>query len=438
MIHRKEDDPELAERIKQEEIRNERNINRGRIFILFIILIIAVVGLLNVDPEMHSMHLDIVLVITAGLFVSFLISRLMTKGHYSPLLKYIITTADLFLVTMAILIIRNTADASSFVMSVDTPAFFLLFIVNVLTGMRFDIRLCFYSAILSLFIFAGVTIDDFRSIGTANMTLIVPTTLKGIFLASTAFLSGYITHQAKNLVIQNYREQQHRNLIINIFGRYVSGQVAKNILDGNLELGGEERKVTVLFSDIRDFAWISERLSAKEVVALLNDYFEGMVEAIFSYDGTLDKFLGDGLMALFGAPTAHGNDEERAISAAFLMRDKLREFNQMQIKKEDMVAISVGIGISTGQAVVGNIGSKERMQYTAIGDTINTAARIEDLCKEFDADILVDEATYKEAKDVFSAEKMGQVKVKGKDNPVIIYKIIDRKDRSLQDLERDY
>lgn len=208
--------------------------------------------------------------------------------------------------------------------------------------------------------------------------------------------------------------------------RYVTRQVAEQVLKNRdkVKLGGLRSNVAVLFSDIRDFTTLSERSEAEEIVALLNDYFSRMLEPIFAYEGTLDKFIGDALMAIFGAPLHREDDAERAVRAALGMRRALRKYNEDR-KARGLAPIQNGIGITKGDAISGNIGSEQRMDYTVIGDTVNIASRLEGLTKNYEQKILVNEDIYLEIKDKIPCVDLGSAHVKGKEGEVHIYGVPD-------------
>jgi adenylate cyclase len=211
--------------------------------------------------------------------------------------------------------------------------------------------------------------------------------------------------------------------------RYVTRQVAEQILKDRdrLKLGGNRSTVSVLFSDIRNFTTMSEQSAAEEVVAMLNDYFSRMLDPIFKYEGTLDKFIGDAIMVVFGAPIARGNDAERAVLAAIEMRRALKKYNEDR-KGRGLAPIDNGIGITKGEAISGNIGSEQRMDYTVIGDTVNIASRLEGLTKSYDYKILVNEEVYREVKDKIACVDLGYAHLKGKGGEVRIYGIPDAPD----------
>jgi adenylate cyclase len=211
--------------------------------------------------------------------------------------------------------------------------------------------------------------------------------------------------------------------------RYVTRQVAEQILKNRdrLKLGGNRSTVSVLFSDIRNFTTISEQSAAEEVVAMLNEYFSRMLDPIFRYEGTLDKFIGDAIMVVFGAPIPFENDGERAVLAAREMRRALKKYN-VDRKARGLAPIDNGIGITKGEAISGNIGSEQRMDYTVIGDTVNIASRLEGLTKTYDYKILVNEEVYLEVKDKIPCVDLGYAQVKGKGEGVHIFGIPDPPD----------
>lgn len=219
-----------------------------------------------------------------------------------------------------------------------------------------------------------------------------------------------------------------RDFIKDTFGRYVSKQVAEAILNGRLELGGERKRATVLISDIRNFTAISEKFPPEEVVDFLNEYFSEMVSVVTKYEGTLDKFIGDALLAVFGAPIAHPDDAKRAVFAALEMQEKLKEFNKKRVKKGKS-AIRIGVAVHTGNLVAGNIGSEVRMEYTVIGDTVNLTSRLEPLNKQFGTQILISESTYSEVKDYIEVREIPAVELRGKEEKVKIYDVLGKKSK---------
>ncbi|MDZ8089559.1 MAG: GAF domain-containing protein [Nostoc sp. DedQUE12b] len=208
--------------------------------------------------------------------------------------------------------------------------------------------------------------------------------------------------------------------------RYLTPHVAEQVmaLGEDALMVGERKEVTILFSDIRGYTTLTENLGAAEVVLLLNQYFETMVEAVFNHEGTLDKFIGDALMAVFGAPLPlTENHAWRAVQSALDMRRRLEEFNQRRIIQAQP-QIRIGIGISSGDVVSGNIGSRKRMDYTVIGDGVNLSSRLEAVTKDYGCDIILSEFTYQLCSDRIWVRQLDKIRVKGKHQAVNIYELI--------------
>ncbi len=207
--------------------------------------------------------------------------------------------------------------------------------------------------------------------------------------------------------------------------RYMDPGLADQLLAGGEDaLGGRAVEATVLFSDVRSFTTLTEKLGPQGTVAMLNEYFTIMVECISREGGMLDKFIGDAIMAGFGIPMPHDDDEDRGVRAGISMIRELREWNKVREKRGDM-PIDMGLGLNTDQVVTGNIGSPKRMDYTMIGDGVNLAARLESACKQYAARILISEFTYRKLRGTYRIRDIDKVVVKGKTQPVEIYEVLD-------------
>lgn len=219
---------------------------------------------------------------------------------------------------------------------------------------------------------------------------------------------------------------QQQEVFKNNASHYVSQHILEKIskAKGNIKLRGERRKITVLFADIKDFVLLSEKITPEVVVSLLNEYFKEMIDIIFKHNGTVDKLIGDGIMAEFGIPLDDDPEQERnAVMAAKEMHyvfSKLRQKWEQEIK----TSLKMGIGINTGEAIVGSIGDQQqRMEYTAIGDTVNTAARLKQVAKEKLYPIVISQTTFQPLKNEFPYESLGPLKLPGKDTLITAYKI---------------
>lgn len=223
-----------------------------------------------------------------------------------------------------------------------------------------------------------------------------------------------------------------RERIKETFGKFVNREIAEQALTGRLELGGVRRTATIFFSDIRSFTAISEKLAPEAVVEFLNEYMTRMVDCIEKTHGVVDKFIGDAIMGVWGAPVTQGSaakDAYLAIQAMLMMRSSLLEFNKGR-GSADKPVIRIGCGLNTGPCLAGQIGSAQRMEYTVIGDAVNLASRIEALNKPFGTDILISENTLKLVADYVVVEPMPPIKVKGKEAPLQIYALINLKGHS--------
>ncbi len=235
------------------------------------------------------------------------------------------------------------------------------------------------------------------------------------------------------LLISYTASEAYRNLVIErrgrylkmAFGSYVSPELVEEIVNNpdRLKLGGEKREVTILFSDIRSFTTLSESLQPEELVKLLNDYLSPMTRIVLEERGTLDKYIGDAVMAIFNAPLDVSDHPEHACRSAFKMIEKLAELNQ-KFSSAALPVIDIGIGINTGVAIVGNMGADIRFDYTAIGDNVNLASRLEGLNKYYGTHILVSAATKERSGGSFVFREVDLVRVKGKNEPVAVYELM--------------
>jgi len=219
-------------------------------------------------------------------------------------------------------------------------------------------------------------------------------------------------------------EDREKRKVKRLFARYVSKDVCEQLMadPSRAKLGGSRRTMTVLFSDIRGFTTFSEKGQPEEIVAQLNEYFTRMVAVVFEHRGTLDKFVGDAVMALFGAPLDDDEHAEHAVEAALAMQEELAQLNQAWAAA-GRPTLDIGIGVNTGEMVAGNIGSDSIMSYTVIGDAVNLASRLESLNKEYATHLIVSDATRSVLKGRYDIRALGEVVVKGKTRPVAIYEV---------------
>jgi len=299
----------------------------------------------------------------------------------------------------------------------DVSAIGIVFLFALLAGIiLFRFRIHIATALLAVLAIAYILFTIYTFDSGIIMNVIYP--LLSIILVYIALVVTYYL-----------TEERGRKWITSVFGKYVSPVVIDNLIKNpdKINLGGEKRNITIFFSDIRGFTSISEKLEPEELVHLLNDYLTEMTSIIIKSQGLVDKFMGDAIMAFWGAPLDQPDHAEMACLSSLEMMDKLREL-QKKWKKEGIPSFDIGIGINSGDAIVGNMGSSNRFDYTAMGDNVNLASRLEDLNKTYGTNIIISENTYKIVKDKFKTKKLDTVKVKGKEKSIVIYELLSRKD----------
>jgi adenylate cyclase len=259
------------------------------------------------------------------------------------------------------------------------------------------------------------------------------------WLATALFASGYWLNVSQPVLssslalfggvsYQYFVEGREKRKMKRLFGQYVSKDVYDQLVANPdlARLGGQRREMTVLFSDIRGFTTVTERGKPEEIVGMLNEYFTRMVEIVFRHRGTVDKFVGDMVMALFGAPLDDPDHADHAVEAALDMIDELRRLNQGWKAEGRFAELDIGVGVNTGIMIAGNIGSNAIMSYTVIGDAVNLGSRLESLNKQYGTRIIVSDATRRALKGRYLYRPLGDVVVKGKTEPVAIFEVTGR------------
>ncbi|MGC1456502.1 MAG: adenylate/guanylate cyclase domain-containing protein, partial [Nitrospirota bacterium] len=273
---------------------------------------------------------------------------------------------------------------------------------------RLIMRAVFPLAMLVLYI--GIALISFKF---NTLVDVVPFVFATV---STGFLFfGYLT----------FTESAEKRQVSHLFAQYVSKDVLHEVLHNYKDYlktsAGQKVELTVLFSDIRGFTTISETTPPEKVVEMLNIHFSVMAGIILKHNGTIDKYIGDAIMAFWGAPVKMADHAEKAVLAAVEMLEGLKEVNKTLRERGFDQEVKIGIGINTGEATIGNIGSEQKKNYTVVGDTVNLSSRLEGITKEFKTPLLFSEYTYEKIKSRIDCKLMGNVKVKGREQPVTIY-----------------
>ncbi|MBN1153467.1 adenylate/guanylate cyclase domain-containing protein [candidate division KSB1 bacterium] len=286
-------------------------------------------------------------------------------------------------------------------------------------------------------------VKPFQGFGIVIMTIILMMVMAvtlfsvwDIWMMIVLPVSGFILSYGLNTLEQVITERREKGIYRKTFEQYVAPNVVKTMLDsGNLpKFGGERRTLTVLFSDIRSFTTFSEKYQPEVVVNYLSNYLSSMVDVIFKHQGTLDKFVGDEIMALFGAPYYFSDHAEKACLTALDMVQELRSL-QWKWSRENQDYFHIGIGINTGRVIVGNLGSYQLFDYTVIGDEVNLGARLEGANKYYATTILMTEFTYQQVEGKAIVRRLDRVRVQGKLIPVMIYEL--RGMYSIPSIEKD-
>ncbi len=276
------------------------------------------------------------------------------------------------------------------------------------------------------YFFEGAVLPVLLSVALGIIYLVAAILLFNLGIAAN-LIHISLSWSLSTLALFSYRyfvSEKEKRELKSVFSKYVSKDVLNEILSNpsKVKLGGEEREITVLFSDIRGFTSLSENTTPGELVEILNKYFNLMTSEILNNGGVLDKYIGDAIMAFWGAPLPDENQAENALKASLGMLENLKKLNG-ELRSKGKPEINIGVGIYTGKAIVGNVGSDLRFDYTAIGDTVNVASRLESLNKEYGTKIIVGETSKDKIGASYEFQSIGSAKVKGRSQPLNIYTI---------------
>ena len=345
-----------------------------------------------------------------------------TGGRVSGIYRYVTAFIETSCPTAEIVALAAFTD--NVVAALSIPVFvYPLFIV--LSALRLNFKLCVFTGAVAAveYTLVGLIYIRGRADQLADPLLAsVPIhVVKGLILLSLGIVTGLVALQIKKQLLDSFKLAEERNNIVNTFGQHVSPVVVDKLLERGAEIPGEKKQVCVMFLDIRNFTSFAEKRRPEEVVEYLEALFEFMIEIVNKHNGIINKFLGDGFMAVFGAPLSDGRDSANAVRAAREILSRVKE----EVASGTILPTRVGIGIHAGEAVTGNIGSSVRKEYTVIGDVVNTASRIEQLNKEFGSQLLISEVVWEAAREDVpdGALPMGHVAVRGREEPITIYRV---------------
>lgn len=421
----------LNEMMKIEEAKGEK------IALIFMIFISLAGGtIIYISRNQITRIALIAFGITIPLFILFcifeyiIISKQQNNYRYS--LKFISNFLFGFIVFLNLIVLFGYRTYK-------TPIFSLFYLLIGLSALRFSSRLSLLTTIIVFFfinllilisvITKNVIFGTLQEAYISQKVSLLSIIVNLVFMMILGFIQYYIAERYRFVMkqsiifeVEKIKRENEYNKVKNMFSRYVSMQIAEMLMKNEFRIINEKRYVTVLFCDLKNFTAISEKLAPDEVIKLLNRFFTIMIEIIFYFNGTLDKFIGDAIMAIFGAPISNGNEELNSVLAALAMKKALIRLNE-ENKIKGLPELNFRIGIDSGMVIAGNVGSEKRMEYTVIGHTVNCASRIEQLNKFFNTNILISKATFEKVKDYIEYEKMQKVKLKGIEDEIETYKV---------------
>jgi adenylate cyclase len=305
--------------------------------------------------------------------------------------------------------------------ALNTPLPMAYFLFICLSTLRMTASLSIFTGCVAALEYAGLGLYYFGigSVSDPYVTSIWAVLTKAAVLVIAGLVCGFVGTQIRRRLISSLETVTERNRVVGMFGQYVSPAVVDQLLNQPVEGTGEERYVTIMFLDIRGFTAFAERRTPSEVVAYLNTLFATMIRLVNANNGIINKFLGDGFMACFGAPLSDGHDTQNAVRAALDIAQAVE-----RLSADGTIAPTrIGIGLHAGTAVTGSVGSEERREYTIIGDTVNLASRVEQLTKQYGVPLLVTDAVWQVVKADYEGRALDPVTVRGREEPVAIYAV---------------
>jgi len=303
--------------------------------------------------------------------------------------------------------------------ALNTPLPMAYFLFICLSTLRMTASLSIFTGCVAALEYAGLGFYYFGVGSTSDpyVTSIWSVLAKAMVLVIAGLVCGFVGTQIRRRLVASLETVTERNRVVGMFGQYVSPAVVDQLLNQPVEGAGEERFVTIMFLDIRGFTSFAERRTPTEVVAYLNTLFATMISLVNANNGIINKFLGDGFMACFGAPLSDGRDTQNAVRAALDIAHAVERMSA----DGTIAPTRIGIGLHAGTAVTGSVGSAERREYTIIGDTVNLASRVEQLTKQYGVPLLVTDAVWQVVKADYAGRALDPVTVRGREEPVAIY-----------------
>jgi adenylate cyclase len=356
------------------------------------------------------------------------------RPAYPPWFKYLGVTFDATVVSLvSVASLYNASGAYEALLFPTTPVLYMMF--NMLTALQFSVRLSVFAAIMAgvqrmllfgycvgrkLVVLSAASVYGERALGTDDQVTTI------VFIVVSGIIAAWVSHTARRLLLQSAEATvRKRKLEQNqdVYRRYLSPHVRDYAVrhPESMSMGGARRVAVVLTTELRDFGRLVDQLPPEEVVEILNAHYASLVEIVFQHGGTLDKFTGAGVSAIFGVPNELPDAAGAAVRAAFEMHEAVAAWNRGHAAKGPVVRL--GVAVAEGLVVAGNIGSSERMEYTVVGKAANLSARLRGLCLGMDADILINAAVHDAVKGLYRAERIPQEMIDAMDLDSAVYRI---------------
>jgi adenylate cyclase len=418
--------------------REEENGAKSLLYFRLVVFVFFIIGGTTASPDIKDIISNMVFAAAYGVII--LLQWILIRGKMHRALhrfNYFLILADHALFASLLLFYYSVSGTGNFNHAMKSPYLVLLVVPTLTTLVQFRHTLLFFSmgtclaVILAFFGYAKLSGVP-QTTNWVNYILgdaiILPAWL-GVWLILPlifATLVAYTIFRSIRMVAEIGRSEGQKKQL----ARYFSPAVVEEISSGAGSLDGlekgERRRVAVLFADIRSFTTLSENMAPDKVAAMLSELRQLQMKAVFNNNGMVDKFIGDAIMAVFGAPRSSGSfggDVANAVRAGLEMHASLAVFNTARVATGE-AEIRIGVGIHAGEAFAGNLGGEGQLEYTVIGDVVNTASRIEHLCKKAQADFLISETVAGELTTGFNHEKIGRVKIRGREKPMGIHKVL--------------
>jgi adenylate cyclase len=400
--------------------------------VFFILIFFMLINLFLVDTDIsdpasiRNAFLGLLILLVVLIVRSVIVRKIIEEKKkqlkkYITRLRFINALIEASIPTVAIILLSFFLEP---IIAVNSPAVFLYFVFIVVSILDLDFKVCALVGIITAseyFFISLYFLDTFKSASNLGIFILpIVYIAKSLIMLISGIAAGAIANHIRNKTVNSLQTIQERNELERVFGQQVSKEIVDEFIENKLEITSKKRNATVMFLDIRDFSKFCEGKSPEEINKYQNEVLGFMIEKVNENSGIVNQILGDGFMATFGVPVENDNHTQNSVNAALQIVNELNKKNE----NRDIPETKIGIGIHTGEAITGNVGTEERQQYSVTGNTVILAARLEQLNKEFNSSVIVS----KDVIDNLNMEEvehktLGNVSVKGFANPVEVYKL---------------